>query len=96
MTFSILKTRAFILYVLLTLSDSLKLLNRNLFTITDGENVSLKSIKINNTGNVISVFGYGNSGDDYNIDKYTFYRLIEPPIPLESRSFKIRSMNTKT
>ncbi len=71
MTFSILKTRASYFVRFTTLSDSLKLLNRNLFTITDGENVSLKSIKINNTGNVISVFGYGNSGDDYNIDKYT-------------------------
>ncbi|HQG38811.1 MAG TPA: hypothetical protein PLK15_06735, partial [Chitinophagales bacterium] len=71
LTFSILKSHASYFVRFTTLSDSLKLLNRNLFTITDGENVSLKSIKINNAGNVIGVFGYGNSGDDYNTDRYT-------------------------
>jgi hypothetical protein len=70
--FNIIKTKGsfFIRFTIMT--DSLRVLNRNLFTLTESSNASLKSIKINNQGNIIAVVGYEGGFDnrDYNYDKY--------------------------
>jgi hypothetical protein len=71
LTFSMLKTKASYFIRFTILSDSIKILNRNLFSVPDAANVSLKSIKINNQGNVIAVTGDENRNDEYNYDKYT-------------------------
>lgn len=71
LTFNMLKSRSSYFVRFTSISDSIRILNRNLFTITDADNVTLKSIKINNDGNVIGVFGYENNNDNYNCNKYT-------------------------
>jgi len=55
------------------LSDSIRILNRNVFSVTEGNNLSLKSIKINNSGNVLAVVGNESSYDfnDYNYERFT-------------------------
>ncbi len=70
-TFSMLKTRASYFVRFSILSDTIRVLNRNLFTVPNTENISLKSIKINNYGNVIAVIGDERDNDDYNYEKYT-------------------------
>lgn len=73
LTFSILKTKVAYFIKFNILSDSIRMLNRNVFSITDAENLALKSIKISNAGNVVAVVGkesnYLNS--DYNFEKFT-------------------------
>ena len=71
--FNMLKAKASYFVRFSILSDSIKLLNRNLFSISeDANNAILKSIKINNQGNVIAIIGTENGGaDDYDFQKYT-------------------------
>lgn len=69
--FSMLKTKVSYFVRFNILSDSIRMLNRNLFSVTDQDNVALKSIKINNQGNIIAVFGSENNNGDYNYDEYT-------------------------
>ncbi|HRH56093.1 MAG TPA: hypothetical protein PLS10_00490 [Chitinophagales bacterium] len=74
LTFSMLKTKSSYFVRFAVLSDSIKILNRNLFSVTEnGEVSSLKSIKINNQGNVIAIIGAENNtgNDDYDYEKYT-------------------------
>jgi hypothetical protein len=73
LTFSVLKNKASYFVRFTIMSDSIRVLNRNLFTITEAHDVSLKSIKINNEGNVIALFGHSNGNDygDYDYDQYT-------------------------
>ena len=73
LTFNLLKTKAAYFIRFTTLSDSIKILNRNLFSNSDLGNVSLKSIKINNNGNVIAVTGNENSNNEYAFGKYSVY-----------------------
>lgn len=65
------KTSYFVRFTIL--SDSIRILNRNVFSAINPDLASLKSIKINNDGNVIAVVGEENGGDDYNIFKYTSF-----------------------
>ena len=71
LTFSMLKTKASYFVRFTILSDSIRILNRNLFSAPDLNNASLKSIKINNQGNVIAIIGNDNNDGDYNYDRYT-------------------------
>ncbi|MDB5227275.1 MAG: hypothetical protein JWN78_1468 [Bacteroidota bacterium] len=73
LTFSILKSKVSYYVRFTIMSDSIRVLNRNLFSMTEGNNIALKSIKINNEGNVIALLGSGNGNadGDYNFDKYT-------------------------
>lgn len=74
LTFNMLKTKAAYFVRFTILNDSLQILNRNIFTNTDGGNIALKSIKINDNGNVIAVTGdENNSNDDYAYNKYTMF-----------------------
>lgn len=79
LTFSILKTKAAYFIRFHILSDSIRMLNRNVFTVTESNNAALKSIKINNDGNVIAIVGNESRYDfsDYNYEQYkilTFHR----------------------
>ena len=72
--FSMLKAKASYFVRFSILTDSIKMLNRNLFSVSENANTAiLKSIKINNQGNVIAIIGSeNNSGnDDYDFEKYT-------------------------
>lgn len=73
LTFSVIKTKNAYFVRFTILNSQAQVLKKNIFTITETPNVSLKSIKINNQGNVVGVFGnednYNNS--DFNFDKFT-------------------------
>lgn len=73
LTFSILKNKASYFVRFTILSDSIRVLNRNLFSMQEAEDVALKSIRINNEGDVVAFFGNlnGTDNDDYDYDKYT-------------------------
>lgn len=70
--FNIVKTKNSFFVRFTIMNDSLRILNRNMFTIAETNNVSLKSIKINNQGNIIAVVGYESGYDnrEYNFSKY--------------------------
>ena len=73
LTFSIVKSKVAYFIKFNILSDSIRMLNRNVFSITEGNAPSLKSIKINNNGNVIAIVGNESSYDlsDYNYERFT-------------------------
>jgi len=73
LTFSILKTKLAYFIRFNILSDSIRMLNRNIFSVTEESNLALKSIKINNSGNVIAVVGkeYNYDNSDYNYERFT-------------------------
>lgn len=73
LTFSIVKSKVAYFIRFNILSDSIRMLNRNVFSVTEGNNLSLKSIKINNNGNVIAIVGDENKYDfsDYNYERFT-------------------------
>ncbi len=50
-----------------------KIMTKNLFTINGTENVSVRSVKINNNGFIYGIFGHEDkwSNDDYTFNKYT-------------------------
>jgi len=73
--FNIVKSKASFFVRFTILSDSLKILKKNIFTLTEVSNVSLKSIKVSNQGNVVAAIGHetGYDNQDYNFDKYTIF-----------------------
>jgi hypothetical protein len=73
LTFSILKTKAAYFIRFNILSDSIRRLNKNVFSVTEANNAALKSIKINNEGNVIAIIGNESRYDlsDYNYERFT-------------------------
>lgn len=71
MAFNMLKTKSAYFVRFILLSDSIRVLNRNILNVQSTAGMSLKSVKINNEGNVMAVVGQENGSDDYNYDKYT-------------------------
>ena len=73
LTFSIVKSKVAYFIRFNILSDSIRMLNRNVFSVTEGNNLTLKSIKINNSGNVIAIVGNESNFDysDYNYERFT-------------------------
>lgn len=68
--FNILKSSATYYVRFAALDDSIRILYKNLFTITEGGGITLRSFKINNEGNAIGVFGDENRNDEYNFNRY--------------------------
>ncbi len=75
LTFSIVKTKTNYFVKFSVFSDSIKRISRNVFTMTNVNDVALRSIKVNNEGNVLAVVGdeNGYATNDYNYDKYTIF-----------------------
>ena len=73
LTFSILKTKVAYFVRFNIFSDSIRRLNKNIFSVTEVNNAALKSIKINNEGNVLAVIGNESRYDlsDYNYERFT-------------------------
>jgi hypothetical protein len=73
LTFSILKTKVAYFIKFNILSDSIRMLNRNIFSVTDEGNLALKSIKISNSGNILAVVGKETNylNTDYNFERFT-------------------------
>lgn len=73
--FNIVKTKSSFFVRFTVMDDSLRILKRNIFTLTDVSNVSLKSIKVSNQGSVVAAIGHegGYDNQDYNFDKYTIF-----------------------
>jgi hypothetical protein len=68
--FNILKSSSTYFVRFTTITDSINIFTKSMFAIPNANTVSLKSLKINNEGNVTGVFGYENNSDEYNIDRY--------------------------
>jgi|GEM_PF-3291650 len=75
LVFNMLQTKASYFVRFSILNDSIKIINRNLFSMQDAKEVSLKSIKINNQGNVFAVIGNENgaANNDYEYASYTTF-----------------------
>lgn len=75
LVFNMLQTSSSYFIRFTILNDSIKILNRNLFSMQDVKDVALKSIKINNKGNVFAVVGKESrvGNNDYNYDTYTSF-----------------------
>lgn len=73
--FSMLRTKSSYYVRFTVLNDSIQIITKNLFSVQEANNVSLKSIKVNNSGNVMAVIGkesgFGNS--DYDFASYTSF-----------------------
>ncbi len=75
LTFNLLRTKNSYFVRFTILNDSIKIVNRNLFSSQDVSNSTLKSIKINNEGNVFAIIGTenGSANNDYQFSAYTSY-----------------------
>jgi hypothetical protein len=67
------------------MNQALDVLSRNMFSITDNAETTVKSIKINNTGNVVCVFGHKTRWPN---DEYEFERFTVMLYDRESKSIK--------
>ena len=72
LTFTIVRNKNNLHIQFVIFNQNIEFISRNIFTVTDKDGASVRSVKINNNGYVSAVFGYQDkwSNDDYDFNNY--------------------------
>lgn len=94
LTFTLVRNKGNFHIQFVTFNQDIALISRSIFTVTDKEDVSVRSVKINNHGFVSAVFGYQDkwSNDDYDFSSY----LVNYYNPTNKTIYEVEIKNTNT